>query len=594
MTWNIADPQGNEAAKISWEIVKWTRGRGLDIGAGMYRTFPHFITVDNNADARLFGHNMPRPDLFVPHAAELGLLADGCMDFVFSSHLLEHIEEDRLVKVIREWWRVVKLQGFMVLYLPDEDEYPKVGEEGANPDHKWNVNYNAVMKIMHAAKVPFDLMDFQKRNEGTEYSLYFVFQKVAETPQHWHHDRPRPAGKTCGLVRYGAIGDSLQAASVFAGLKEQGYHLTLYCAEGPGYEVIKTDPHVDEFYIQGRGQVPDQALPSFWAHHAKKFDLWVNLSESVEGGLLAMQHRPVDTYSPHARHVMLNHNYVERQHLIAGLPDGTPHRIHFYATEAEQKWAQREKAAFGEFVVLWALTGSSVHKVWPWLDNVVSGLLIDFPELSIVLVGGDDGVILEKGWEEAPRVHRRSGKYSIRESLALAQVCDVIIGPETGVLNAVAMESMPKVIFLSHSTEENLTKHWVNTHALASLGTVCKGRGNDEAPACHRMHYSFDRCTEAAANPLTENLYKRLGGKRSGAGVAQCQYDIGPQEAYRVIWHVVQWQMEAYAKRDGRDPPGVVELNTEQLRALRAKLPAHLRSPAEVTGSHEHRLVIEA
>jgi predicted SAM-dependent methyltransferase/ADP-heptose:LPS heptosyltransferase len=581
VTWTKDGPQGNESAKISWEIVKWTRGKGLDIGAGNSRTFPHFITVDNNVDALLFGQQMVRPDLFVQHAADLSILADEQMDFVFSSHLLEHIEEDKLVKCLREWWRVVKVGGYMVLYLPDADEYPKVGEEGANPDHKWNVTFNGLMKVMHAAKVPFDLMDYQKRSEGIEYSLFFVFKKTLETPRFFHHDRPRPIGKTCGVVRYGAIGDSMQAASVFAALKEQGYHITLYCAEGPGYDSIEHDPHIDEFYIQGRGQVPDQALGSFWEHHKKKFDKWVNLSESVEGGLLSMAGRPVDTYSPAARHEILNWNYVDRQHLIAGVPDA-PHRIHFYATEAEKKWAKLEKKALGSFLVLWALTGSSVHKIWPFVDNAVSGLLVDFPEVSVVFVGGEDGVILEKGWEETPRAHCRSGKYSIRDSLALAQECDVIVGPETGVLNAMAMEEMPKVIFLSHSSQENLTKHWVNTHSLASVGTVCKGRGNDEAPACHQMHYGWDRCTEAPAAAETEELYKRIGGKRNGAGVSQCQWDIGPQDAYKVLWHVVQWRLEEYAKRDGLPPPGLVQLSPEELMRVRATLPEHIRNPAEV------------
>lgn len=593
MTWKITDPEGNEAAKISWEIVKWTRGRGLDIGAGPARTFQHFITIDNNVDAVLFGRQMPRPDIFVADACDLSMLATEQFDFAFSSHLLEHIEEDKLVKCLREWWRVVKPEGFLVLYLPDEDEYPKMGEEGANPDHKWNVNYNAVMRLMEAAKVPFDLMDFQKRNEGFEYSLYFVFQKVKETPKFWHHDRPRTFHKTAGVVRYGAIGDSMQAASVLAALKAEGYHVTLYCAEGPGYECIKTDPNIDEFYIQGRGQVPDAALPTFWGYHKQKFDRWVNLSESVEGGLLAMTNRPVDTYGPRARHEMLDWNYVDRQHLIADLPTDTPHRIHFYATEAEAKWAKLEKKALGDFLVLWALTGSSVHKIWPWLDNAVSGLLIDFPEANVVFVGGEDGVIIEKGWESTPRVACRSGKYSIRESLALAQVADVVIGPETGVLNAMAMEAMPKIIFLSHSTQENLTKHWVNTHSLASVGTVCKGRGNDEAPACHQMHYGWDRCTEAPADPLTDELYKKIGGKRTGAGVAQCQFDIGAQDAYKVIWHVVQWQLEAYAARDGKPPPGVVKLSREELMRTRNSLPEHLRAPIDVIEEESHRSVIE-
>lgn len=586
MTWKAEDPQGNEAAKISWEIVKYTRGRGLDIGAGLYRTFPHFITVDNNIDAQIFHHPMPRPDLFVDDAGSLDMLGPECMDFVFSSHMLEHVPPERLVKTLKEWWRVIRPKGYLVLYLPDADEYPKVGEPGANPDHKWNVTYNEVMRLMHHAG-PFDLIDFQKRNEAQEYSLYFVFQKVEKTPAFWHHDRPRPTGKTCGLVRYGAIGDAMQAASVIAALKQEGYYLTLYCAEGPGYEALKHDPHVDEFYIQGRGQVPDAALGPFWDYHSKKYDKWVNLSESVEGGLLAMQNRITDTYAPAVRHQLLDVNYVDRQQLIAGVQHH-PHRIHFYATDAEQAWAQAERRALGKFIVVWALAGSSVHKTWPWLDNAVSGMLLDFPEVEIVLVGAEDGTVLEQGWEKTPRVHCRSGKWSVRESLAFAQVADVVIGGETGVMNSVSMEAMPKVVFLSHSSIENLTRDWVSTHSLASVGTVCKGRGNDEAPACHRLHFGWDRCTEAPAVIGTEHMYTR-----KGSGVAQCQYDIGAQDAYKVIWHVIQWRLEEYAKRDGKPPPGV--MSAAELERTRLSLPKHLLTPqAVIADAANEKSVIEA
>ena len=587
MTWRREDPQGNEAAKVSWEIVKWTRGRGLDIGAGLSRTFPHFITVDNNVDVQLFGHAMPRPDLLVEDGGKLEMVASESMDFVFSSHMLEHVEDKQLVKTLREWYRVVKLNGYVVLYLPDADEYPKVGEEGANPDHKWNVTYNRVMELASHAFGNYDLMDYQKRNADQEYSLYFVFQKTAKTPKAWHHDRPRTTAKTCGFVRYGAYGDLMQASSVLAALKAEGYHITLYTAD-PGWEVVKHDPSIDEFYLQGRGQVPDAALGPFWDYHAKKYDKWVNLSESVEGGLLAMHNRIVDTYEPAVRHKLLDRNYLEYQHLIAGV-DNYPPAVHFYATHAEMSWAKREREAYGQFVVVWSLAGSSVHKTWPWLDNAISGLLLDFPEVQVVLVGGDDGVILEKGWEEAPRVHCKSGKWKIRETLAFVQQADVVIGPETGVMNAVAHEEMPKVVFLSHSTQENLTRDWVNTHSLASVGTHCAGRGKDEAPACHRLHHGWSRCTEAAPVPGTEDLYTR-----KGAGVAQCQYDIGAQDAYKVIWHVVQWRLEKYAKDAGLPPPGVVQMTEEEIRKTRATLPKHLTAPDEVMAANDDRLVIEA
>ena len=57
---------------------------------------------------------------------KLELFASQSMDFVFSSHLLEHIEDAGAA--LKEWWRVIKHNGYLVLYLPDDELYPKMGE----------------------------------------------------------------------------------------------------------------------------------------------------------------------------------------------------------------------------------------------------------------------------------------------------------------------------------------------------------------------------------------------------------------------------------------------------------------------------------
>lgn len=172
MVWRSTDPEGCEARKITWEVAPYLRGKGLDLGAGIFKVLPHVISVDNGHHSQ-FGHQI-KPDVFVETAERLPLFASASMDFVFSSHLLEHIEDYKAA--LKEWWRVIKQGGKLILYLPDEDEYPKVGEPGANPDHKWNVNYE---KIIDAMKLvgSWDLIDFQKRNQGMEYSLLFIFKK---------------------------------------------------------------------------------------------------------------------------------------------------------------------------------------------------------------------------------------------------------------------------------------------------------------------------------------------------------------------------------------------------------------------------------
>ena len=535
MVWKADDPQGNESGKIRWELVKWTRGRGLDVGCGPNKAFPHMIGVDNGADIQLFGHQF-KPDVWIDDAADLKLFGTESMDFVFSSHVLEHIPFDNVVKCLKEWLRVIKIGGYLVMYLPDETLYPKVGEPGANPDHKWNVSYKLLVELMEKAG-HWDLVDWQRRDQNDEYSLFFVFQKKAK-----HHtfscSKPKLQVKQAAVVRYGAFGDIVQASSVFKGLKERGYHVTVYCSP-PGSDVILHDPNIDEFYYQDKDQVPNHLLGAFWDYQKVKYDKWVNLSESAEGTLLALPGRFLHGIPPKLRHKLTNVNYLELQHDAAGIPHKPA--VHFYATPEEQAWAKATKATMGDYVIVWSLAGSSVHKTWPYVDNIVATLLLEFPNVHVVMVGGPSAVLLEQGWFKVddngmplrdesgkkipvdPRVHPMSGDWGIRETMAFAQVADMVIGPETGVLNAVSHEPNAKVLFLSHSTYENLPRDWNNTHVLMAKNTHCPGRGDNEAPACHQLHYSWEHCKNA------------LDDEGKPMGIAQCQIEITDEMAWAVI-----------------------------------------------------------
>ena len=72
--------------------------------------------------------------------------------------------------------------------------------------------------------------------------------------------------------------------------------------------------------------------------------------------------------------------------------------------------------------------------------------------------------------------------------MTFAKVCDLVIGPETGVLNSVAMDRVYKIVMLSHSSIENLTRDWVNTLSLYSLSTPCH--------PCHKMIRTWDHCVK--------------------------------------------------------------------------------------------------
>ena len=511
MTWNVNDPQGNESGKIRWETVPYFHGRVLDIGCGAYKCFPHWIGIDSG---KQWGR--ATADVLIEDAKKLDLFATQTCDAVFSSHLLEHIPFEDVPAALMEWVRVIKKNGHLMLYVPDEDEYPKVGEFGANPDHKWNVNYDRVIECMEKLPYGWDCIDYQKRNEGQEYSLWFVFKILQKREHKFSWKDPKPA-KTAAVIRYGAIGDNLMASSLFPVLKSQGYHVTMYCADGPGYESIKHDPNVDRFIIQGKDEIPNAALDEFWKYTKPKYEKWINLCESVEATLLVQPGRANWEWSPEIRAKYLDRNYLEWTHELAGLPG--PYNPQFHSTIEEKAWARKTAEKFGKRNVLWSLSGSSGHKVWPHLDEVIAALMLTYPDVHVVLCGDDFCRILERGWQKEPRVHCVSGEWTIRESMAFAEVADIIIGTETGLLNAAGSMNATKIVTLSHSSQEMLTKHWKNVIPLEQP----KGVGCSKHP-CRQLHGAggSDPWVDCPQEPTT--------------GTALCQYHVGSD----LMWQAIQ------------------------------------------------------
>lgn len=535
MTWRPDDPTGEEARKVVWDVVQYLRGTVLDLGCGPRKVLPHVIGVDSCVDTQLFGIEI-HPDIKVKDCADLADFEDAACDAVFSSHLLEHIVDYEAA--LLEWWRVIKPGGYLVLYLPHRDHYPRIGTPGANVDHKHDFCEDdigvAMVGVAHKSGHGWDLVECEVRSDRQEYSFLMVFRKLADPDMRYSHRAPKP-DKTCCISRFGGFGDMLQMSNILPELKRQGYHITVNTTPS-GQDIVREDPHIDSFLIVDPDLVPNHELPLFWESIARRYDKFIQLSESVEGTLLAMPGRANHMWPQNVRQVVLNKNYLEWTSFLAELPYHSEAK--FYPTEVEAHHAEMDlleirrdrtpkdlmigMASPDVFYIMWALAGSSVHKFTPHMDAVIARVLLEMPEAVVILTGDMACQILETGWELEPRVYRKSGKQTIRETLSLAQKVDLVIGPETGVLNAVAFEEdVSKIVMLSHSSVENLTKHWFMTQSLAPAGTSCY--------PCHRLHYGSAYCNTDAVT-----------------GAAQCQVDIGPGEIFEAIKRVYDdWKDES-------------------------------------------------
>ena len=105
--------------------------------------------------------------------------------------------------------------------------------------------------------------------------------------------------------------------------------------------------------------------------------------------------------------------------------------------------------------------------------------------MSVVVLGDTPGKPLVA---TSPRVRLIGKTWSMRAALAFAQLADVVVGTESAIVNAVSFEPMLKLVLLSHSSQDNLTRDWPETISYSTKGLACH--------PCHRIHQTMDFCTQ--------------------------------------------------------------------------------------------------
>lgn len=107
----------------------YCQGQGIDIGVG------RIDTVDGEDALPIEGiHTWDKDN---GDATLMEGVTDGFYDFVYASHVLEHIANATLA--IKNWWRILKPGGYLILYVPHRDLYEKrrVLPSRWNADHKF-------------------------------------------------------------------------------------------------------------------------------------------------------------------------------------------------------------------------------------------------------------------------------------------------------------------------------------------------------------------------------------------------------------------------------------------------------------------------
>jgi len=327
---------------------------------------------------------------------------------------------------------------------------------------------------------------------------------------------PTAGTKRACIVRYGAIGDALQLTPIIHQLHDDGYHVTLNIS--PYTEAVyRNNPYVNNIICQERNVIPNPDLGEYWDCWRKEYDLYINLSESIEGKLLKVEGRN-DFHTPSAwRRANCNINYHDQHMQLANLPHSKYVLPELYFSRDEIKDIEYEiRPIKDKFKVVWALKGSSHHKQYPFFNEVAKVWLDKHPDSYILSVGGHESIPLQISHD---RVVPLAGQWDIRKSFALVSKADLVIGPESAIVNGASCFDVPKICLLSHSSKDNLTRYWTNNYSLTPDTEV--------APCypCHQLHYSLESC------PLVELEID----DRKLTNLPRCTTAINPDVLYNAM-----------------------------------------------------------
>lgn len=170
-------PYHSETEKIYPKIKDHVQGYILDIGCGMHKVTPEAIGID--------GRSLECVGMLKDGLSKFEEHMYGTADTVFSSHVLEHMEDD--YETLKEWTRLLKPGGKLVLYLPDGKHYNNY----ENLEHMRDYTYDQFMMFFNRAfcgqgknfrgeflpKI-YELIDHGMDLGDDKYSFYLVARKV--------------------------------------------------------------------------------------------------------------------------------------------------------------------------------------------------------------------------------------------------------------------------------------------------------------------------------------------------------------------------------------------------------------------------------
>jgi ADP-heptose:LPS heptosyltransferase len=293
------------------------------------------------------------------------------------------------------------------------------------------------------------------------------------------------------LIILGGYGDSMWSSPICRRLHEQGYTVWVYTTEW-GVEVFRHNPYVSLIRAYDRPTLGQETFKIDFPEGARLIKC-AGIIEKLLTKNACLKDRLAYKYGCDAhpehfelgcgqctarkfqRNVECNHNYTDTLFDNLGFPELKGSLPELYFTAEEGAWAaEKAKEWEGKFVICWSAVRTAYHKIYPYWFRVCEIFTQRHPEVVVFHAGPKEARATQA---EGERIY--PAEWNMRESMSLLPYMNMVVGGETGFLNAASACDVAKVIFHSHSTHEKLCKYWTN-HICLQPWVPC-------AP-CHQTH----------------------------------------------------------------------------------------------------------
>lgn len=171
----------SETAKHRDRTVQYCQGNGIDVGSQNDPVVPWAISLDLPHDEYVVYTSGQAPENSIQWRGDGRDLPfkDGTLDFVYSSHMIEDFLNWE--PILREWTRVLKLGGRLIIMLPDKVRWNEAIRNGQPPNcaHKHESFAGELTNHAELYKLPLKiLLDELTNQTPQDYNILFVAEKL--------------------------------------------------------------------------------------------------------------------------------------------------------------------------------------------------------------------------------------------------------------------------------------------------------------------------------------------------------------------------------------------------------------------------------